>query len=533
MQQNKPTVIEESSIIKQVERVCRSKEFRSKELLCRFLSYIVSEYLAGRSESIKGYSIGVDVFNKGEDFDPGQDALVRIHAGRLRRLLKLYYLVEGKNDAIQIEIPVGSYTPRFSYHKFSDPSSDNATVSNNQETLPSNSKVAILPFRNLTGDPAKEFFSQGFSEELSVELTRYEDLMVFNSTQKISYLNDHSANDNFFKSKGIRFVIEGSVSQNTDRVKILVRLTDIMEGRQLWAESYHESMSTNNLMEIQERITKEIAVVLGCEYGFILQKLSLDAQRVKPKRLDTYMAVLRFYYFEMHQTHDAFAEAFDALNQALELEPESGIAKAMLAIMHGNRYVLDYPDARKSYELLGDLAEQAACLDPKSHIVKVALAFKCFVYNEKERFFRIFEQSLSHYPNKSVKLGSMAFHMSLYGDWERGKKILDGLMHAGIGFPLYFHGCTMLYYYRKNQYDKALEEANKYDVPGLFWNYMLRAAVLGQLNKPVEARTNIMHLKQLKPDFEVKARYLISRFVKEDELVDHILEGLRNAGMQF
>ncbi len=63
--------IEESLIIHQVEKICSSPEFRTKKLLCEFLSYIISEELAGRGALIKGYSVGVDVFGKGEDFDPG------------------------------------------------------------------------------------------------------------------------------------------------------------------------------------------------------------------------------------------------------------------------------------------------------------------------------------------------------------------------------------------------------------------------------------------------------------------------------
>jgi hypothetical protein len=69
--------VDEDTIIRQVEKICISPEFRSKRLLCDFLSYIVSEYLAGRSDQLKGYTIGIDVFGKGEDFDPGEDALVR------------------------------------------------------------------------------------------------------------------------------------------------------------------------------------------------------------------------------------------------------------------------------------------------------------------------------------------------------------------------------------------------------------------------------------------------------------------------
>ena len=91
----------------------------------------------------------------------------------------------------------------------------------------------------------------------------------------------------------------------------------------------------------------------------------------------------------------------------------------------------------------------------------------------------------------------------------------------------------MLYYYRKKEYKQALYEVNKYDVPHFFWASLLRAAVLGQLNRIDEAANDIVHLKQLKPNFEEKASFLISRFVKEEDLVVHVMDGLRKAGMEL
>ena len=98
---------------------------------------------------------------------------------------------------------------------------------------------------------------------------------------------------------------------------------------------------------------------------------------------------------------------------------------------------------------------------------------------------------------------------------------------------MYFHGATTLYHYREHRYAEALAEANRYDMPSLFWGPMLRAAVHGKLHNMNEAQANIDQLLALKPDFEKKARYLISRFVKEEELVDQVMEGLREAGMSL
>jgi adenylate cyclase len=393
MNNPKTLTIDYDLIIKQVDKICRSEEFKSKKLLCGFLSFIVSECLAGREQNIKGYTIGVTVFNRGIDFDPSQDALVRIHAGRLRRMLDLYYHKEGKRDRILIEIPKGSYTPNISYNEHSNLQGKDSSYAVKKEKTPIIPTVIVFPFRNLTGDPEKESFALGFSEELSVELTKYEDLFVYNGRQDGIVQFDKTANDEFLKGKLIRFAIDGTVNLSGDNIKILVKLTDIMEGRLLWAESYHKNLSANNILDIREDIAREVAGLLGCEYRIILQRLSLDTQRIKPKTLDAFIEFSKFYYFQMHQTPEAAAEAFRSLKYSLEKEPESGTATAMLAIMHGNRFMLDYPNSQESFELMGTFAERAGKLDPNSMIVKVALAFKYFAYNEKDRFIQIIEKT--------------------------------------------------------------------------------------------------------------------------------------------
>ena len=104
-------------------------------------------------------------------------------------------------------------------------------------------------------------------------------------------------------------------------------------------------------------------------------------------------------------------------------------------------------------------------------------------------------------------------------------------MKQNIGYPSWYYGATTMYYYRLNEFEKAYEEALKYDVPAIFWGPMLRAATLGQLERKSDAEKQISDLKVLKPEFESKARYLISRYVKENELVEKIIDGLVKAGL--
>ncbi|NCQ24405.1 MAG: hypothetical protein COW54_13870 [Rhodobacteraceae bacterium CG17_big_fil_post_rev_8_21_14_2_50_63_15] len=100
-------------VLEQVERILKSPDFDASERNGRFLVYAVNETLAGRADRIKAYTIATSVFGRGDNFDPQQDAIVRIEAGRLRRSLERYYLTSGQNDPVRIAIPTGSYVPAF------------------------------------------------------------------------------------------------------------------------------------------------------------------------------------------------------------------------------------------------------------------------------------------------------------------------------------------------------------------------------------------------------------------------------------
>jgi hypothetical protein len=96
-----------------LDKIMRSVPFANSKRLQRFLSYLVSEKLAGRGEKIKAYSIGLEVFDRSHDFDAGIDPIVRTTANRLRAALAAYYLESGKDDKILITLPKGKYVPGF------------------------------------------------------------------------------------------------------------------------------------------------------------------------------------------------------------------------------------------------------------------------------------------------------------------------------------------------------------------------------------------------------------------------------------
>ena len=155
------TFYTEIEINNQIEKLCASEEFKTKLLLCKLLRYLVKETLEGREDKLKGFTIALDVFNKDHNFDPDQDPLVRINAGRLRRMLKMYYMGTGKDDLIKIDIPKGRYIPFFS---FNDQSLDEqVSIPTTQSNSTLSPTVVILPFKNLAANADKDYLSANFS----------------------------------------------------------------------------------------------------------------------------------------------------------------------------------------------------------------------------------------------------------------------------------------------------------------------------------------------------------------------------------
>src|SRR5262245_59302818 len=108
-----PAPIDSDQVREALARILASEGFRSSPRLSRFLQYLVETSLNGSGGSPKEHSIGIEVFDKPESFDPCSDSSVRAEASKLRLKLRLYYETGGRNDPVVIDIPKGGYAAAF------------------------------------------------------------------------------------------------------------------------------------------------------------------------------------------------------------------------------------------------------------------------------------------------------------------------------------------------------------------------------------------------------------------------------------
>lgn len=107
--------IDKGVVAEALQKVLRSRTFARSERLRCFLKFVVEMEQLGLAHQLKGYTIGIDVFSRDEGFDPGTDPLVRVQAGKLRKLLNLFYAEEGRDEPLRIRIPLGGYVPIYEW----------------------------------------------------------------------------------------------------------------------------------------------------------------------------------------------------------------------------------------------------------------------------------------------------------------------------------------------------------------------------------------------------------------------------------
>lgn len=294
----------------QLDRIITNPEFPHVGRSGAFLTYVTEETLAGRADRIKGYSIAVEVFKRSEGFTQ-DDPVVRIEAGRLRRLLERYYFVAGQHDPIRIDIPKGGYAPSFEWNGAFEGRSakdaktpagrgfrvqldrvmvvgigagamlgigiaafalsthlllgrSNALLSEGGPTL------VVAPFADLGDAPQAELYSAGLTEELLTVLPRFKEIHVFGRETSKS-LSPGVPASQVRGELGARFLLAGGVRVAGERVRVTARLVDTETDKILWSETYDDDLHSRDLFSIQSDVANKVATTVAQPYGIMAQ----------------------------------------------------------------------------------------------------------------------------------------------------------------------------------------------------------------------------------------------------------------------
>jgi adenylate cyclase len=355
------------AVAEQLSRLLHSTYFAQSARRSRFLRYIVEETLAGRGDRLKGYRIGVEVFDKPPSFDPIVDPLVRVEAGRLRDKLRVYYAEAGRDDPIVIELPKGTYEPVFMLRS-REPRTRNASgaarvvaepmalgqgidfelasgesqgeVTAEPErlyreilrlgvelpldvadgkvaaiTLPDRASIAVLAFDNLSNDPEQDYLGDGIAEDLITALSHLRGLLVIARHSSFRYKGKAVDVRQIGEDLGVRHVLEGSVRKVGEQLRIIAQLVDARTRDHLWAERFDRP--AQDLFAVQDEIVERIVTELDLRLADGEEARAWRSTTANPK---AYELFLRARELGLMQTREAEYQAITLSEQALRLD---------------------------------------------------------------------------------------------------------------------------------------------------------------------------------------------------------------------
>ncbi len=526
--------LEHDEIRAQLARILASPEFHATDRMRDFLRFVVEEKLAGRSHRLKGYTIAMEVFGRGEDFDATHDPIVRIQAGRLRRALERYYLVGGVGDPILIDIPKGRYVPRFAArpataeHPNAGPGLARATAG----ASPEGPSVAVLPFENLTGDAGQRALTDGLTEELVTELTRFQDIVVVPCQLARRPPGFPVDPVEVARAVGARFVLKGAVRRDATTVKVSAHLADATDGQQIWSEASTHPLEASRLIATQEQIAHGVVAAVASEYGIIARRLSAESRKKPPSDLETYEAMLRYYTHQIAPSPESAGVCFTALQSASEREPEYGPVWSALATLHCQMYTFDAPGFDDALETALVYARKGVFLEPGSQLARVILAYASHLADDSTSFREESEIARSLNPNSPYAIGAIGYIHCLRGEMDPGLPLLDRAISVNPCHPAWFHAGHVIDDLLRGDHERALAVTRTHHPFLGFWDDVMIAAILGKLGRIDEARTHVEAIRTHKPDLAFRVRELMRRSLKIDDLIDDLIDGLQLAGLR-
>lgn len=334
--------------------VLRSRGFAGAARRRELLEYLFNETLAGRGDALKEFNIGVAVYGRDPaTYDTRLDPTVRIDIARLRSKLKEYYAAEGQNDSIRIELPKGSYavilhtveaTPNPARMSQAKPARQAwitafaifAAISLalvgfmfwQRQQRGHIRSVVVLPFRNLTGDPQKDYLADGVTEELTDSLAHIPDLRVVARTSAFEFKDKGIDIRQIGRRLGADTVIEGSLPSTDSRLRLTVQINRSTDG-------YHIlSQTVDGGPQDFARLENEIRAIA-------VQTVRPGTALAKRKTPDSqaYDLYLRARAVCCFGTRAGFEQAVAYLSQAIQRDPAFADAYGLLAGVYANSAV--------------------------------------------------------------------------------------------------------------------------------------------------------------------------------------------------
>ena len=410
-----------------------------------------------------------------------------------------------------------------------DPAEENREAARPALPLPDRPAIAVLPFTNMTDDPAQDYFSDGISEDIITALSKLRWFFVIARNSSFIYKGKSVHLKQIADELGVGYVVEGSVRKAGGRVRITAQLNDVATGSHIWAERYDRDLA--DVFAVQDEITEAIVAAIEPQ---LYAAENFRARRKLPDNMDAWDLVMRAlsHYWRVTRQDNVVAQAL--LEKATTIDPNYGQAFGVLATSHTFSAHMGWEDMA----MVAPIAERAAAAailadseDPWAHF-----ALGC-VYLFARRFddsLAEFEWALRLNPNFSMAQGYYGLALAYCGRSEEAATAAQRALRLSPRDPLAAVYCGIASYaqFVSRNYDEAMRLARegirqRGDFVGA---HRVLAAAAGMAGQNDVAKAALQELRRVQPNISLP--WIAKEMpIKQDAEREHYLEGFRRAGM--
>jgi TolB-like protein len=396
--------------------------------------------------------------------------------------------------------------------------------------------IAVLPFTNMSGDPEQEYFSDGITEDIITELSRFRSLFVIARHSSFVFKGKQLKVQQIARDLGVGYVVEGSVRRAGERLRITAQLIEAESGNHIWAERYDRD--AQDVFTIQDELAHAIAATVGGR----IDKVARDrATRLSPDELRAYDLYLRAKAITLNYTKSGNAEARRLSLEAMSLDPMNATIKAYYSHFCFLAFNFEWSDdPEESLRTALEFGKQAVTIDDKDVDARWNLGFLYMIMRNFSEARVHMEKSIEFNPNNTWARAAYACFLTYLGDTANALKQFELVKRQNPFDESWIPWVRGIACYTGHRYGDAIDELSQIPEPHhevLYW----LAAACAQAGRANEARSKLEECLRLAErdmrrfpgrDAQAWRNYLTrANPFRESRDLQHLFDGLRKAGL--
>ena len=384
-----------------------------------------------------------------------------------------------------------------------------------------------MPFKNLSDDGAMGKVVDGITGNTITLLSKVPQLFVISSKSSFAYKDKQVTVQQIAEDLGVRYILEGSVHKEDDKVQVTVKLVDAVKGHYLWTERYDRQF--DDVFGIQDEIALSVCSNLKVLLSEGEQARMVRGMTKSVKAFDLYLQA------DVHRklwSKEGEAKARDLAKQAIAVDPNYIDAWDLLVGTHMIDARFGYGESREdSLRAAEEAINKILALDDTNSGAFSRLGTLHLWRGEHDKSITMRKKAYTLNPNDSGNIAGMAWTMFASGEPEEALVLIKEAMRLNPSFPDWWLMILQESYRLSGRYDEAIdaihEELRRLD------NYFTRtrlALYYAQTGRDEEARAEIAKVLQLRPDMNLET-WEKAQFFKNKEWIERDLNDLRRVGL--